>query len=78
MQESYFAMLEAVKSYNARKPEQAALHFISFCGYPFKNHAAALIGIRTKAQLAKPLNNAVVSLDEPIQSDETDGTTFEE
>lgn len=75
LQESYFAMLEAVKGYNARKPEQAALHFISFCGYPFRIRAAALIGIRTKAQCTKPLNNAVVSLDEPIQSDEADGTT---
>ena len=75
LQESYFAMLDGIKAYNERSPEQTTLHFISFCGFPFRNCAAALIGIRTKAQRAKPLNNAVVSLDESIQSDEADGNT---
>lgn len=68
-QESYFAMLDSIKAYNSRPPEQADLAFVSFCGYHFKNHAAALIGIRTKAQHSEPLNSYVVSLDAPVQND---------
>ena len=49
LQESYFAMLDSIKAYNERTPEQAALRFISFCGCPFRTRASALIGMRTKA-----------------------------
>lgn len=73
MQESYFAMLDAVQAYNSRPPEQSAMLFISFCGFPFRNHAAALIGMRTRTAYNEPLNNAAFSLDEPIRSDEGDG-----
>ena len=72
LQESYFAMLDGIKAYNERSPEQTTLHFISFCGIPFRNRAAALIGMRTKAGRAEPLNNSLYSLDEPIRSDDGD------
>ena len=76
LQESYFAMLDSIKAYNERTPEQAALRFISFCGFPFRIRAASLIGMRTKAGQAEPLNNSAYSLDEHIRSDDGDeGTT---
>ncbi len=65
-QECYFAMLDSIKAFNHRSPEQENLHFISFCGFPFKNHAAALAGIRTRRK--DPLDIAV-SLDEPYNGD---------
>ena len=70
LQESYFAMLEAITAYNSRSSEQAALHFVSFCGYPFRNRAAALVGIRTASARKEPLNCAAFSLDEPVQNDD--------
>ena len=70
LQESYFAMLDGIKAYNARPPEQSAMLFISFCGFPFRNHAAALIGMRTRSSHDEPLNNAAFSLDEPMQTED--------
>lgn len=64
-QECYFAMLDSVKYYGSRKPEQAAFKFISFCGLPFKNHAGKLIGLR-KRSLDALESCTTLSLDEEI------------
>lgn len=64
-QESYFAMLDSVKYYGGRKSEQQALKFISFCGLPFKNHAAGLIGLRNKS-LDVIESSTILSLDEQV------------
>ncbi|MGN0618477.1 MAG: sigma-70 family RNA polymerase sigma factor [Ruminiclostridium sp.] len=74
-QEGFFALLEAVKAYSNRPAEQKELKFSSFCHYPFKNRAAALIG-RTKRQRNDPLNNSI-SLDQSIPgADETDAASL--
>ncbi|MGN0655621.1 MAG: sigma factor-like helix-turn-helix DNA-binding protein [Ruminiclostridium sp.] len=68
-QECYFVMLEAIKAYSNRKEEQAELKFISFCKFPFKSHAAALIGMRTSRTRSEPLNDiSRISLDERLNS----------
>lgn len=64
LQESYFAMLDSVKYYASRKPEQAAMKFITFCGLPFKTHAGGLIGLRNNSVDA--LQSYTVSLDELV------------
>lgn len=66
-QESYFAMLDAVKAYCNRPAEQSDFKFITYCKYPFKNRAKALLGYKTKKQYHEPLNNAV-SLSTPISN----------
>ena len=49
-QESYFAMLDAIKAYCNRPAEQSDYKFISYCGFPFKSHAGALLGYKTNKQ----------------------------
>lgn len=71
-QECYFAMLDSVKYFGSRKPEQAALKFISFCGLPFKNHAGGLIGFRRKSLDALP---CCISLDEQVQGNDGEPET---
>ncbi len=68
-QEGFFALLEAVKAYSNRPAEQKELKFSSFCHYPFKNRAAALIGMKTQQSRNEPLNDiSRVSLDECLES----------
>ena len=74
-QESYFAMLDSIKAYNDRKPEQEALHFISFCGFPFKNTADRLIGIGHRGTYSDPLKSYTVPLDEPLTDKDGDEST---
>lgn len=75
-QESYFAMLDSIKAYNDRKPEQEALHFISFCGFHFRHYADLLIGNNRRGTHKDPLKNAVISLDEALPDKDGDtGTT---
>lgn len=74
-QECYFAMLDSIKAYNSRKPEQDALLFTSFCDYPFKNHADALIGLGHRGTYTDPLKNSIVPLDEPLTDKDGDGDT---
>lgn len=78
-QESYFAMLDSIKAYNDRKPEQEALHFISFCGFHFRHYADLLIGNNRRGTHKDPLKNAVISLDEalPDKDGDTDTTRGE-
>ena len=69
MQESYFVMLEGIQAYGNRKPEQADFKFTTFCTYPFKNHAKALIGMKTQQSRNEPLNDiSRISLDECLES----------
>ena len=73
-------MLEAVKAYNSRSEEQKDYSFTTFCKFPFKNHAAELIGMRTQRERNEALNCIHSSLDEPLtnkdgDSSETIGTT---
>ena len=69
MQESFLSMIDAIKVYGNRNPEQQELAFTSFCTYPFKNHAAALIGMKTQQSRNEPLNNiSRISLDECLES----------
>ena len=72
-QEAYLSMLEAVKAYNSRTDEHKDSLFTSYCFYPFKNHAAELIGVRTQGGRNEPLNRTHSSLDEPL--DYGDGDT---
>ena len=74
-QECYFAMLDSIKAYNDRKPEQDALLFTSFCDYPFRNRAAALIGVARRGNPSDPLNNYTVPLDEPLTDKDGDADT---
>ena len=74
-QECYFAMLDSIKAYNNRKPEQDALLFTSFCDYPFRNRAAALIGVARRGNPSDPLNNYTVPLDEPLTDKDGDADT---
>lgn len=79
-QEGYLSMLEAVRAYSTRTDEHRDTLFSSFCLYPFKNHAAELIGTRTKQGQGEPLNRLRDNLDEPLSgkdgdSSETIGTT---
>lgn len=68
--ESYFAMLDAVKAYNESRSEYK---FNSFLSYPLKTRFNMLIGYRTKKRLNEPLNNCV-SLDAPLSNDSEDIT----
>lgn len=70
-QESYFAMLESIKAYNGRKPEQQDLLFTSFCDYHFKNHADNMIG-NNRGNRTDPLRNSTLSLDEPLTNKDGD------
>lgn len=72
-QEAYLSMLEAVKAYNSRTDEHKDTAFTSYCFYPFKNHAAELIGVRTSRERNEALNITHSSLDEPL--DYGDGDT---
>lgn len=72
-QEAYLSMLEAVKAYNSRTEEHKDTAFTSYCLYPFKNHAAELIGVRTTRERNEALNITHSSLDEPL--DYGDGDT---
>lgn len=72
-QESYLSMLEAVKAYTSRTEEHNETPFICFCKFPFKTHAAELIGARTKQGQGEPLNRFRGSLDEPLS--DKDGKT---
>lgn len=79
-QEGYLSMLEAVKAYTSRTEEHTDTAFTSFCQYPFKNHAAALIGVRTTRTRNEPLNRYRGDIDSPLDgidgdSSETIGTT---
>lgn len=76
-QESYLSMLDAVKAYASRPEEHTGTAFISFCQYPFKNHAAALIGVRTTRTRNEPLNRYRGDIDSPLDGidGETIGTT---
>lgn len=66
MQESYISMLDSIKAYGNRKPEQSELTFTSFCSYPFKNAADRAISIGSRGNPHEPLNTCTTSLDEPI------------
>lgn len=70
LSECYFAMLDAVKAYNKRPPEQVDNKFTSYCGFPFRNHANKLLGYQSKRQLNEPLNSAI-SLSTPISNNST-------
>lgn len=72
-QEAYLSMLEAVKAYNSRPDEHKDSLFTSYCLYPFNNHAAELIGVRTTRERNEALNITHSSLDEPL--DYGDGDT---
>lgn len=61
-QSCYFAMLEAIKSYN---PE-SGYKFITYLSYHIKNAFNGLAGLRTEAQRNNPLNY-YASLDDEIQ-----------
>lgn len=76
-QESYLSMLEAVKAYTNRPEEHKDTAFTSYCFYPFKNHAAELIGIRTTRTQNEPLNRYRGDIDSPLDGidGETIGTT---
>ena len=78
-QECYFAMLDSIKAYNDRKPEQQELLFTSFCDYHFRHYADLLIGNNRRGTHKDPLKNAVVSLDEalPDKDGDTDTTRGE-
>ena len=78
-QECYFAMLDSIKAYNDRKPEQQDLLFTSFCEYHFRHYADLLIGNNRRGTHKDPLKNAVVSLDEalPDKDGDTDTTRGE-
>ncbi len=65
-QESYLSMLDAVRAYHIRSEEHKDTLFSSFCLFPFKNHAAELIGIRTRSGYNEPLNQCRNSLDDPL------------
>lgn len=75
-QESYLSMLDAVRVYTNRPDEHRDTLFSTFCRYPFQNHAAELIGIRTQQGYNEPLNQYRVNLDEPLtdKSGETSDT----
>ena len=75
-QESYLSMLDAVKSYASHTEEHTDTAFTSYCLYPFKTHAAELIGIRTRSAYNEPLNQYITSLDNPLtdKDGETDDT----
>lgn len=66
MQESYISMLDSIRAYGNRKPEQSELAFTSFCKYPFKNTADRLICAGRRGNPHEPLNTCTTSLDEPI------------
>ena len=72
LQEGYLSMLEAVKAYYDRAERHKDNLLSSFCLYPFKNHAAKLIGMRTERDRSEPLNGTRRSLDEPLQGKEGD------
>ena len=79
-QEGYLSMLEAVKAYISRTEEHTDTAFTSYCLYPFKTHAAALIGVRTNRTRNEPLNRFRGDIDSPLDgidgdSSETIGTT---
>ncbi|MBR4111860.1 MAG: sigma-70 family RNA polymerase sigma factor [Ruminiclostridium sp.] len=79
-QEGYLSMLEAVKAYTSRTEEHTDTAFTSYCLYPFKTHAAALIGVRTTRTRNEPLNRYRGDIDSPLDgidgdSSETIGTT---
>lgn len=79
-QESYLSMLDAVKAYASRTEEHTDTAFTSYCLFPFKNHAAALIGVRTTRTRNEPLNRYRGDIDSPLDgidgdSSETIGTT---
>ena len=78
-QECYFAMLDSIKAYNDRKPEQQDLLFTSFCDYHFKNHADLMIGIGNRGTHRDPLKNYTMPLDEPLtdKDGDTDTTRLE-
>jgi len=61
MQEGYFALLDAVQAY---KPE-SEYKFLTFIGYPLKNHFNALVGFRGASGRNSLLNNSM-SLDKPL------------
>ena len=71
-QEAYLSMLEAVKAYNSRTDEHKDSLFTSYCLYPFKNHAAELIGMRTQRGRNEALNCIHSSLDEPLTDKDGD------
>lgn len=54
MQESYISMLDSIKAYGNRKPEQSELAFTSFCSYPFKNAADRLICVGRRGTPTSP------------------------
>ncbi len=71
-QEAYLSMLEAVKAYTNRPEEHKDTAFTSYCFYPFKNHAAELIGMRTQRGRDEALNCLRSSLDEPLADKDGD------
>lgn len=75
MQESYISMLDSIKAYGNRKPEQSELAFTSFCKYPFKNAANKAISVGGRGNPHEPLNTYTTSLDEPIGDGEDKETT---
>lgn len=66
--ESYIAMTNAIKAYACRSEESKDTLFTSFCRFPFKNHVASLVGIRTERQRKEPLKYSS-SIDVPLTSD---------
>ena len=69
-QESYFAMLDAVKGFKA----ETGYKFMTFLDYPILNRFNALTGLRTAGGRNEPLNNCS-SFDEPV-SEEMEALTL--
>ena len=67
LQESYFALLQAVEAYD---PE-SGFAFSSFLKWPLKNVVNRAIGIKTQKDREAPLSSAA-SLDAPIANDSED------
>jgi RNA polymerase sigma factor (sigma-70 family) len=61
VQESYFALVDAVKAYDPEK----GWGFISYLVYPLKKRFKSMTGLRTPAQMKEPLLRAA-SLDKPL------------